>query len=85
MNAKVFILISCLNETGFLLQRESCECKSELNESVYNSNQKWNHNEWRCECKELDDLSSCKDDYAWNPSTHDCKCNEECKTERNWY
>ena len=36
----------------------SCERKCELNESVCNMKQKWNHNECSCECKKLDDCSS---------------------------
>ena len=55
-------------------QHESCECKFRLNESVCNSNQKWNHHECRCECKELVDYGYCKDDYMWNSSTCDCDC-----------
>ena len=27
----------------FLVQHESCECKCRLNENVYNSEEKWNH------------------------------------------
>ena len=47
--------MSGVNETRFLVQHESCNCKCELNESVCNSKQKWNHNKRWCECKELDD------------------------------
>ena len=54
MNLKAFNLMSKANETRFLVQHESCECKYRLNESVCNSNEKWNNNEFRCECKELD-------------------------------
>ena len=75
MNVKVFNLISEVNETRFIVQHESCECKWGLNDCVYISKQKWNPGEFWCECKELDDLSSCKDDYMWNLSTCDCKCN----------
>ena len=59
MNVKVFILMSVVNETRFLVQHESCECKCGLNESVCNSKQKWNPEECRWECKKLDDYSSC--------------------------
>ena len=41
------------NETRFLVQHKSCEFKRTLNESVCNSQQKWNHDECSCECKEL--------------------------------
>ena len=47
--------MSGINEARFLVYHKSCECKCGLNESVCNSNQKWNHAECRCECKELDD------------------------------
>ena len=45
MNVKVFSLMSGVNETIFLVHHQSCGCKCKLNESVYNSKQKWNHNE----------------------------------------
>ena len=51
----------------------------QLNESVCNSNQKWNHDQCWCKCKQLDDWSSCKDVYMWNPRTCDCECNKACK------
>ena len=63
----------------FLVQHEPCECKCELNESVCNSRQKWNHNECRSECKELDNWGFCEKGYMWNPSTYDCECNKACK------
>ena len=47
--------MSRVNETRFLVQHESCECRCGLNESVCNSNQKWIHNECRWEYKELND------------------------------
>ena len=69
-------LMSGVNETKFLVEHESCECKCELNESICNSKQKWNHNECSWECKELDNWSSCKDDYMWSFGTCDCECNK---------
>ena len=71
--------MSNVNETRFLGQNESCECKCRLNESACNSRQKWNHDECWCESKELDDRCSCKNGYMWKPSTFDCECNEACK------
>ena len=50
-----------------------------LNESVHNSNQKWNHDECQCECKELDDWGSCQNDYMRNLSTCYCEYNKACK------
>ena len=52
-----------------------------LNEDVYSSKQKWNHDERHCECTELDDWSSCKDNCMWNPSTCDYDCNKPRKTD----
>ena len=53
MNVKVFILKRGVDETRFLVQRESWDCKYGLNKSVYNLKQKWNHNHCRCEWKKL--------------------------------
>ena len=44
-----------VNETRFFAQHQSYECKCRLNESVCNSKQKWNHDEWQCERKEVKD------------------------------
>ena len=52
-----------------------------LNESVYNSNQKWNHDECQYECKELDDWGSCENDYMRNLSTCDCEYNKASTTD----
>ena len=49
MNKKVFNLMSGVNETTFLVQHESFECKCRLKGSLCNSRQKWNHDECRCE------------------------------------
>ena len=65
MNAKVFNLISGVNER-FLVHHELCETKCRSNGSVCNSKQNWNYDECWCEYKELDDWSSCKDDYMWD-------------------
>ena len=67
-----------INETRFLVQYESCKCKYGLDESVCNSNSKWNNDDCWCvlECKELDDWISCKGDYKWNPCTCDCELNK---------
>ena len=61
--------MSCVHETRFLVQNESCKCKCGLNKSVCKSMQKWSQDEYRCEYKELDDWSSCKNDDIWNLST----------------
>ena len=82
INAKVFKLMSVVNETKFLVHHESCEYKWKLNESVCNSKRKWNHDQCRCECKELDDWDSCKDDYMWNSSTCNYECNKVYKIDK---
>ena len=43
--------MSGVNETRFLTQHESCECKCGLNEIVCNSKRKWNHDACWCEWK----------------------------------
>ena len=63
MNVNVFNLMFGVNETRFLVQHESCECKRGLKEKVRNSKQEWNHSECWCECKELDGWGSCKNYY----------------------
>ena len=46
-------LMSGVNETRFLVQHQSWECKYTLNESAWNSKQKWNQNKCWCHGKEL--------------------------------
>ena len=41
INVTIFNLISGVNETGFLVQHDSSECKFRLNESVCDSKQTW--------------------------------------------
>ena len=55
--------MSRVNKLRFSVRHELSECKCGLNESVYNSKQKWNHNECRCERKEFNDWNSCKEVY----------------------
>ena len=64
------------------VQHESCECKCELNESLCNSKQKWNHDECWCGCKKLHDSSFYKNDYMWNLSTCNSECNKACKIDK---
>ena len=54
--------MSTVNETRYLVQHESCESKCGLSQSVCNSKQKQNHDEYECECKELDGWGSCNYD-----------------------
>ena len=60
MNIKVSNLMLETNETKFLVQHESCECKCRLNENVCNYKQTWNREECQCENKELNDWIFCK-------------------------
>ena len=53
MNGRLFDLMLGVNETTFLVQQESFDCKCGLNESACNSKQKWNHDEYRCECHKI--------------------------------
>ena len=71
-----------VNETRFLGQNESWECKCWLNEIMCNSKQIWNHDKCCYEPKELRDWSSFKDHNMWNPSTCDCKCNRAGKIDK---
>ena len=49
--------------------------KSKLDESVCNSEQRWNEDKCRCECKEeLIDKGMCDKGFTWNPSNCNCKC-----------
>ena len=75
----VFNLVSGVNETRFIVQHESCECKYGLNETVCNSKQKWNCDECQCKFKELDDWSFSEKNYMQNLSICDCECNKACK------
>ena len=75
MNAKLFHLMSGVNETKFLVKPESWECKCRFDESICIKRKKWNHNE----CKKLDDWGFCKNDYMWNPTKHDYECNKACR------
>ena len=82
MNVKVFNLMLRVSETRFLVQYELCKCKCTLNETVCNSKQKQNHNEYPCECKKLRYWISCKDDYMWNPSISDFHCKKTCEIDK---
>ena len=79
MNVEVFNLTLGVSKARFLLQHGSCTCKCRFNESVWNSQRKWNHDACLCDCKELDDWISFKVDFKWNHSTCDCDCDKACK------
>ena len=48
----------------------SCDCKFKINNTRYNSKQKWNSKTCQCECKNDRD---CEKDYSWNSSTSICE------------
>ena len=73
-----------VNETRFLVQHKSYECKCGLTESIGNSKQKWSHDECLFGCKELDDWSYCKDDYMYHSSECDWERNKACKATNVW-
>ena len=83
---KSLYLISGVNETRYLVQHELCYCKYGLNETAWNSLQKWNHDECRCECKELNDWCFRINNYIWlcrlNISACECECNKACKFDK---
>ena len=58
----------------YIVRHESFKCKCRSNQSVCNSKQKYNHEEYWSEWKELD-----QDDYMWNPRKCDCEWNKACK------
>ena len=71
--------MSRVYETRFLGQNKLYECKSRLNENVWESKQKWNRYECWCECKNLYDWGSYKRCYLCNPNTCGCECNKPSK------
>ena len=47
--------MSWVNQTRFLVQRDSYQCKWALNQTSCNSKQKWKHNECQFLREEIDD------------------------------
>ena len=79
MNAKVFNLMSRINETKQIIWHETCKCMCRLSEAICNNRQTWNNNWCRCECKEnLVDKINCDKGYSWNPSICECECDKSC-------
>ena len=52
INAKVFKLISTINETKQIVSHETCKCVCRLSDAICNSRQLWNNDTCRCECRE---------------------------------
>ena len=70
LNLNVFSMITGINESEILAKRISSQCKFKLDGTKFNSNQRWNNEEYRCECKKR---YVCGRDYAWNPVTYNCE------------
>ena len=70
INVKIFSTITNKNEAKAMAEHISCECKCKFNNTIWNSDQKWNNKTCQWECK---NYSKCKKDYSWNPSTCICK------------
>ena len=54
-----YVIMLEINETKFLFQHKSCECKFKLNENASNAQQKWNRKEYGKNY----DWGSSKNDY----------------------
>ena len=76
INAKLFNLMSKINETRQMIWHETCKCVCRLTKSVCNSRQIWNR--CRCKCKELVDKGICDKGFIWNPRNCQCKCDKPC-------
>lgn len=63
--------MSKVNKTSFLVRHKSCECKRRLNENLYNTRQKQNHDKFLYP-------SFLKDDYMWSSSACDDECDKAC-------
>ena len=81
VNAKVFSLMSKINETRHIIWHETCKCICRLTASVCNDRQRCNEGKCRCECKELIDKGICDKGITWNPSTCECDCDKSCGIE----
>ena len=80
INAKVFNLISRINETRQILWHETCKCVCRLSVAVCNIKQIWNDNKCRCECREdLVDKIVWDEGLSWNPSNCECECDKSCR------
>ena len=51
LNAKVFNLMTLINETRHIEWHETCKCICRLDKIICISKQRWNEDKCRCECK----------------------------------
>ena len=83
INAKVYNLITRINETKNIVWHETCKCICRLSKEICNSRQVFNEGKCRCECRE-DFISklTCDKGFLWNPSSCSCECDRSCRIEQ---
>ena len=79
LNAKVFNLISRINETRHIEWHKTCKCKCRLDSSVCNNKQRWSEDKCRYECKVLIDKDVCEKEFFWNLSNCEYECDKSCE------
>ena len=77
-NAKVFNLMSRINETRHIKWHETCKCICRLSASFSNNRQRWNEDKSRCECKELIGERICDKGFIWRPINCESECDKSC-------
>ena len=60
---KAFNMITHKNEAKPVTEHISCDCKCKFNNTICNSNQKWNNKTCQCGCR---NYRMCKKDCGWN-------------------
>ena len=78
INAKIFNLMSRINETRHIIWHETYKCICRLSASVCNNRQRCNEEKCRCESKELIDKEICDKQFIWNPNNCECECDKSC-------
>ena len=66
-------MITEVNELKTLTKYISCKYYFKFDGRKFNSDQKWNSNEFQCECKNLKEHHVCKKHYIWNPAAYSCE------------
>ena len=77
-DVKVFNLMSKTNATRDIKWHETCKCKSRLDASGCNNNQRWIDDKCRCEYKELIGKGRCDKRFISNSSNCECECVKSC-------
>ena len=70
INVKAFNMITNNHQVNTMAEYISWDCKCKFNNTICNSNQKWNYK--TCQC-EFNNYRKYKKDYSWNPSTCICE------------